>query len=444
MSALAVNLKHMGFEVTGSDHSEMFFTDPLLKKHGLKAKTPFAALNIPRETDLIVASTAYNIKNNAELAEAQHRGLKVLSYPEALGALTRQLKSIAVCGSHGKTTTSAVLSYILSQTKYRPIVNVGSIVPQLVDYQTSQPKLLVFEADEYQNKFQYFSPWIVILTNVDFDHPDYFRDQKHYQSVFKEYLKRIPRQGLLIYCADDEGAVEVARSAKCPKISYGFSKKADYQIEISDISSKGTTFGLKKAGKNPSRFSSRLIGKHNALNLSAAIICARFLKMAGKQITRAIENFAGTARRAEVKKAVLINGFKCLIIDDYGHHPTEIKSTISALRAAYPKLTLWTVFQPHTFSRTQALFNDFAESFDQSDFTIVLDIYPSKRETEGSIHSTDLVKKMHTRGSGTFDDHIYYKANIDLAADFLKKNINSDSLILTIGASNVWELEKMI
>lgn len=444
MSALAINLKHMGFGVTGSDHPETFFTDLFLKKHGLKAKSPFAARNIPHDTDLVVSSTAYNTKNNAELAEAEQRGLKALSYPEMLGVLTRELKSIAVCGSHGKTTTSGILSFILSKTKYRPIVNVGSIVPQLVNYRPRDPRLLVFEADEYQNKFKFFHPKIVILTNIDFDHPDYFRDLGYYKSVFRKFIERIPKNGLLIFCADDKNCRNITKNAVCAKISYGLSRRTTARINVAKILPDKMVFFLNRPDKKVCKFTSKLIGEHNALNLGAASICADYLGISEKQIKNAVASFTGTKRRMERIKKVRINGYSCIVMDDFAHHPTEIRSTIKALKIAYPSKTLWTIFQPHTFSRTQALFNDFAESFNQSNFTIVLDIYPSKRETEGSIHSTDLIKKMHARGGGVFDDHIYYKANIKLAADFLKKSIKSDSLILTIGASNVWELANLL
>ena len=431
MSALAVNLKSMGIKVGGSDHAESFFTDALLKKHGFKVSAPFSPNNIPADTDLVIASTAYNNKNVA-VQEAYRKKLKILTYPEVLGLLTRQLHSIAVCGSHGKTTTSGILAYLLSKTAYRPIINVGSIVPQLINYRACQPKLFVFEADEYQNKFKYFHPQIVILTNIDYDHPDYFRSPSHYKSVFREFIKRTPRSGLLVYCADDKNVLGIVNHAKCKKIGYGFSKYADRNLKIDQIAPAQMKFLVSGLGG----FDSKLIGKHNALNLAAAAICANYLKIPAGQIKKAIASFIGTKRRLEIMKKVKISGHECIIMDDFGHHPTEIEATIETIKKAYPGKTLWTAFQPHTFSRTKALFNDFAKCFTKSDKTIILDIYTSKREVGGKIHSRDLVKKINS-------PDVVYKPDIATAADFLKKKIKTDSIILTIGASEVWRLAKL-
>lgn len=443
MSALAVNLKSMGIEVSGSDYAESFFTDSLLAKHKIKVKSPFSTDNIPQSVNLVIVSTAYNNKN-PELQEAGRQDLKILTYPQMLGLITKKLKSIAVCGSHGKTTTSGVLSYVLSKTVYRPIVNVGSIVPQLVNYRARNPKLFVFEADEYQNKFQYFFPNIVILTNIDYDHPDYFKTPAHYKSVFQDFVKKVPRSGLLIYCADDKSCRDVAKYAKCKKINYGFSKQANARIADIKINPATMTFDLRtshvlRSTAMPENIvlNSRLLGKHNALNLAAAAICASYLKVEEAQIKKTIMMFTGTKRRLEITRKLKINGHNCLVIDDFGHHPTEIRATIETIKAAYPDKTIWSVFQPHSFSRTQALFGDFARCFDRSDKIIILDIYGSKRETSGKVHSRDLVKAIKSANA-------FYRPDIQKAAIFIKKKINSDSIILTIGASEVWRLAELL
>lgn len=432
MSALAVNFKHMGIEVIGSDCAESFFTDKLLKRQKIKFLSPFSANNIPDNTDLVVVSTAYNNKN-VEVKEAEKRKLPILIYPQAIGLLTKQLPSVAVCGSHGKTTTSGTLGFLLSKTAYRPIINVGSIVPQLLKYKACRPKLLIFEADEYQNKFEYFYPQTVILTNIDYDHPDYFKTPAHYKLAFKNFIKRIPRTGLLIYCADDKNCRDVARLAKCKKISYGFSDQADFKIKVLEILSNRMGFAVNGIG----RFDSQLIGNHNSLNLTAAIVCATHLGINNKTIKNAITNFTGTKRRLEIVKKININGNACVVIDDYGHHPTEIKATIATIKTAYPDKTLWTVFQPHTFSRTEALFDNFSKCFTKSDKTVILDIYASKRETEGKVNSRDLVKKINSL-------NVVYKPDIVTAVKFLKTKIKNPSIILTLGASNVWELSSLL
>ncbi|MBI2063866.1 MAG: UDP-N-acetylmuramate--L-alanine ligase [Candidatus Yanofskybacteria bacterium] len=456
MSALAVNFKHMGIGVTGSDHAESFFTDTLLKYQGIKVFSPFSPKNIPADTELVVVSTAYNNKN-IEVQEAKRRNLTLLTYPQALGLLTKQLPSVAICGSHGKTTTSGALGFMLSKTAYRPIVNVGSIVPQLLRYKARKPKLLIFEADEYQNKFEYFYPKIVLMTNIDYDHPDFFSDPAHYKNAFRNFIKRIPRDGLLIYCADDKNCRDVARYAKCKKTSYGFSKYADHQIGKLDIKINKMKFNVAPS-QDPQHlamaknwvFISKLIGRHNTLNLTATVLCAAALDISAAHIKKAIASFTGTKRRLEKMKETRINGHHCIVIDDFGHHPTEIKATIATLKTAYPDRTLWTVFQPHTFSRTEALFDDFAKCFEQSNKTIILDIYASKRETTGppkfsygkprrvnKIHSRDLVKKINS-------PDVIYKPDIMTAAKLLKTKIKTPSIILTLGASEVWRLVEFL
>lgn len=434
MSALAVNFKHMGIKVTGSDHDESFFTDELLKRQELRVKSPFFPSNISQDADLVVVSTAYNNKN-VEVQEAKRRNLPLLTYSQALGLLTRRLPSVAICGSHGKTTTSGTLGFLLSKTAYSPIVNVGSIVPQLLKYKARKPKLLVFEADEYQNKFKHFYPKIVLLTNIDYDHPDYFKTPTQYKLVFKNFIKRIPRDGLLIYCADDKNCRNIARYAKCKKISYGFSKYTDFRVGNVKIKKGGMKFNL--VSSQDTRLESKLIGQHNALNLTAAALCAAALGIPSTQIKKSIAEFTGTKRRLEITRRLCINGHHCIVIDDFGHHPTEVKATIATIKTAYPDKTLWTIFQPHTFSRTEALFNDFAKCFARSDKTIILDIYASKREITGKIHSKDLVRKINS-------PHAIYKSDISAAAKFLKTKIKTPSVILTIGASEVWRLVKLL
>ena len=420
MAPLAVNLKNMGIKISGSDFSEIFFTDELLKKHGLKVMSPFSPGNIPADTELVVSSTAYNSKN-LEIQEAEKRGIRILSYPEVIGLLSKSLKSVAVCGSHGKTTTSALLSYILSRSDKGVLHNVGSIVPQLLGYKAKKTDIFVFEADEYQNKFKYFNPDIVVLTNIDYDHPDFFKTDKEYKNTFYEFVSKIPNDGLLIYCSDDKNAKIAAKYAKCKTISYGFNDGADF---FSDRN----------------KFRTKLIGRHNILNISAAEICASHLGIPEVTIKRAVAGFRGVKRRLEFIGKKIINGQQCIMIDDYGHHPTEIKTTITGLKNYYPDLELWTIFQPHTFSRTKALFDDFTRCFGDSDKTIILDIYASKREATGDVHSWDLVKAAQRVQSKP----IFYKQDTQKAAEFIKSKIKAPSVIMTIGASNVWQLHELL
>lgn len=434
VSSLAVNLKNLGFEVTGSDGPDPFFTDELLIKNDISVYTSFDSSHITPDLDLVVTSTAYN-DTNPELSESERQNIRIMTYPEVIGLLSKTFDSIAIAGSHGKTTTSGLLSFIVSQSHLNPLVNVGSIVPQLIDYKPQDPQLFIFEADEYQNKFQYYFPKILIVTNLDYDHPDFFPTKESYLETFKNFIIQLPSEGLLVYCADDKLLDQLAKQAKCKTISYG---KEGGSYRISDINLNN---GLMSFKINNEPIQSRLIGQHNALNITAALIVAKELGIDKDGITDAIKGFDGTKRRMEITLKTKINGHDVVVIDDFAHHPTEIGATLSTIREAYPNKTIWTVFQPHTFSRTQALFDEFVSAFDNSDHTILLDIYGSKREQAGTLTSQDIVEAIHKNSPDQSVEHCH---DIVEAAEKIKNAIASDSVIITMGATEIWRLKDLI
>jgi UDP-N-acetylmuramate--alanine ligase len=441
MTAVAEILKARGISVSGSDTKEKFFTDEILERNRINYIEEFKAENIPDNADLIIYSTAYNENNNTEMLEARKRGLDMLSYPEVLGELFKEKLGIAVCGTHGKTTTTAILATCMQEAGVKPSAVVGS---KVIEWNGSVLKgkgnFFVAEADEYQNKLQYYHPWAAILTSVDFDHPDFFPTFDDYKKVFIDFVAKIPKHGFLIVSGGDADVIEIAKSARCQVLTYGFGDGCDYKIE--DLSSKNwsedgelvKTFKIIHDNEILDKFSIPLAGRHNMLNATAAIAVCHKLKLDLEKVKTALLNFKGTSRRFE--KIGERDG--AILIDDYAHHPEEIKATLKAAREIYYRKNIWTVFHPHTFTRTKALFQEFAQSFDNTDKVIVIDIYGGAREIQGGVSSKDLVDLINKYNPGKAE----YIPTIPKVIEYLKNKISSKDVVISMGAGNVWEVTR--
>lgn len=442
MTALAELLTRQGVRVTGSDTEEVFFTDSILKKLGVNYAECFNPKNIPKDSQAIIYSTAYSKEKNHELQAACEIGIPVLSYPEALGKLTREKLALAVCGTHGKTTTSALLADTLRFCGADPSAIVGS---RIMNWEGNalfgSGEYLVVEADEYQNKLAEYAPYAVILTSVDWDHPDYFPDRESYLTVFREFVARIPRHGVLVYCNDSADIVRVVASAKCRKISYGFVAGADFQIHdyvpekmgfVGEKDAAKQTFSVTHGEESLGVFQLRLAGEHNAQNATAVLALALFLKQDIGRVRMAFEKFSGTERRFEF----IGERYGALIYDDYAHHPEEIRVTLKAFRDLYPDRRLRVVFHPHTFTRTKAFLTDFAQSFDMADEVTLLSIYGSAREEQGGVSSEDIVTLINRFFPGKAE---YISAANQIIEKF-EKTMGRQDVIITLGAGNVWEI----
>ena len=442
MTAIAQVLKLRGAEVTGSDTHEKFFTDEVLEKSGIKFYEGFDAENLGKEKpDLVIYSTAYT-EENPELAAARKIGVAILSYPEALGQILKEGFGIAVSGTHGKTTTTAMLGFVLQELGADPTVVVGSAVPQLGgNARAGGGKYVVIEADEYQNKFLYFDPCAVILTSAEYDHPDFFKTPEEYNDAFRKFVEKIPADGFLVVCADDKNVLEISVVAKCKIISYGLSG-GDWQAKINPSPAlpleKGegrTEFEVLERGESRGNFSIQLVGEHNVANALAVIAMVKELGFDLEKIREALEKFSGAVRRFEIKGEAA----GVLVIDDYGHHLTEIRVTLEAARQRYPNKKIWCVFHPHTFTRTKALLKDFSKSFGAVDKTIVIDIYGSAREVTGGVSSSELVELIKKEGNDAL-----YIPTIPEVAEFLVKEVKSGDVVITMGAGDVWRVGEML
>lgn len=446
MTALAELLSHAGVGVSGSDTEEVFYTDAVLKRLGIEVRQPFSAAQVPLDAEAYIYSTAYTPENNPELAAALSTGKPVISYPEALGVLTRSKLSLAVCGTHGKTTTSALLAHALDGAGLKPSAIVGSAIAAWGGGALAgDGQYLVIEADEYQDKLRHYQPFGIILTSADWDHPDFFPTVGDYEAVFERFVARLPRHGVLIACGDQARVRVIAGASPAPVRFYGSLSGNDVQIVeqavIDPESAEGRTglrqrFSIEYAGERFGPFLLRLSGRHNAENAAAVIALFLHLKLPLETLAESLASFAGTKRRFELIGEK--NG--ALIYDDYAHHPDEIRATLRAFRELYPMRQLSIVFHPHTFTRTKALFEDFAEALSDADRLYLLDIYGSAREVQGGVSSEELVERINRVHTGKAS---YAPDRAALVAT-LSETAGAEDLIVTMGAGDVWQIAEAL
>jgi len=431
--AVVEMLLSMGVKITGSDTHEKFFTDQVLQKLGVKYFEEFSTNNIPQDVDLVIYSTAYREDNNVEMVEVKKRGLLRMSYSEILAELFNERYGLAVTGTHGKTTTSAMLADVLKKCGKDPRAIIGSRVTEWgSNALTGKGELFVLEADEFQNKLKSYEPKAAILTSIDWDHPDFYPTFDEYKKAFADFVVKIPKIGTLVAWGDSVDVVNISAMATCNVVRYGFNENNDAIISKIGIQK----FNLSVKGKDLGEFETQLVGDHNLLNAGAVIALCYMLNVDMDLAREALKSFCGTSRRFEIIGER--NG--AILIDDYGHHPEEIKVTLKGAREKYLKKNIIAVFHPHSYSRTEALLQDFAQSFDAANQVIVLDIYGSAREFSGKVSSKDMVNLINKYNPGKAQ-HIPI---IDEVVEYLRDKIGENDVVLCIGAGNVFEVAEKL
>ncbi len=438
-SALAQLYRARGDCVSGSDDGDGFYRQQL-RDLGITLYEDFDAQHIRADCDRVVYSTALG-DDNSEIVQARMQGVPVIPYPEAVAHLFNDAVGVAVCGTHGKTTTTAMIAETLAGCGYDPCAIVGS---QIVGWQgnalTGSGDVMVLEADEYQNKLRYYNPSIVVLTSVDYDHPDFFKTPKHYMQAFIDFVARVPASGFVVACGDSSRVREVIASAQCRVITYGFDAVNDVvvtNVQMHHSEHVAMTFQLNvHAARDTtlvaSEYTLRLPGRYNALNATAAIIVAQEMGCASDTIAHALAQFRGARRRFEYHGTY----HGAVLIDDYAHHPAEVRATLNAVRQLYPTQRVVAAFHPHTFTRTKALLDDFAQSFGMADEVIVIDIYGSAREEHGGVHARDVVHAIAMQHSGT----VHYIPTIDVLAQWARTNLGNNDVFITLGAGDIWKV----
>lgn len=428
MSGLAEILLKEGFTVSGSDSRKSPLTKQLEKKnarvfYGQKAG------NIIDGIDCVVYTAAIS-RDNPELIEAVARKIPMLTRAELLGQLMKNYgNSIAVSGTHGKTTTTSMISHILLEGGLDPTISVGGILKAIGgNIRVGNSDTFITEACEYTNSFLDFFPKISVILNVEEDHLDFFKDLEDIRHSFHQFAKLLPREGTLVINGGIEGIEEIYQGLDCHIITYGDSMEYGYSAKNISYDEKGrVSFDLYKNGSPAERIVLSVTGEHNVSNALASIAVAELLCVSPKDIQKGLLSYAGTDRRFEYKGS--LNGIT--IVDDYAHHPTEIAATLKAA-AHYPHRELWCVFQPHTYTRTKAFFREFAEALSHADHVVLADIYAARETDTLGISSGDLAKEV--AGLGT-DSH--YFASFKEIENFIKKNCASGDLLITMGAGDV-------
>jgi len=429
MSGIAEVLLNLGYQVSGSDLSSTDITQRL-EKLGGHITQGHKATNVGL-ADVVVTSTAVK-GDNPEVLEARRRNIPVIPRAEMLAELLKMKFSIAVSGSHGKTTTTSMISTILAHGKLDPTIVIGGKLASIgSNARMGYGEVIVAEADESDKSFLKLNPCLAVITNIDLEHLEHYRDLSEIKDAFLRFANQVPFYGTTVVCLDDPHVREILPRIQRRTITYGLSSPADYRA--GRISSRGKTsrFTLYYKDHMLGRMMLNVPGLFNVSNALAAVAIARELDLPISVIRQGLESFHGVHRRLEVKGKV--NGVT--VVDDYGHHPTEIRETLKAAKQVWPG-RLHVVFQPHRYTRTSALFDDFLTAFTNADHLIITDIYPASEAPIRGIHSRRLCEGIMNSGQ----EEVIYKTTFDAIVDHLHRTTRAGDTVLILGAGNVWKV----
>ncbi|MDT8441653.1 MAG: UDP-N-acetylmuramate--L-alanine ligase [Desulfuromonadales bacterium] len=429
MSGIAEVLLNLGYQVSGSDLRASDITRRLTDLGGIIAYG-HRAENLA-EADVVVISTAVR-RDNPEVLEAQRRLIPVIPRAEMLAELMRMKYGIAIAGTHGKTTTTSMVATLLSHGGIDPTVVIGGRLDLFgSNAKLGQGKFLVAEADESDGSFLKLSPTIAVVTNVDADHLDYYRDLDEIRATFIDFINKVPFYGLTVLCIDDANIQGLIPEVGKRMLTYGLSTQAD--LQASDIVHNGlrTEFSVHFRGEKLGRLGFRMPGRHNVLNALAAVAVAMELDMPFAQIADGFRDFGGVQRRFQIKGEP--DGI--MIVDDYGHHPAEIKATLAAARSGWDRRVL-VIFQPHRYSRTAALFDDFVKAFYDADHLAIMDVYAAGEEPLADVSAESLAREIAGHGHKS----CVYTGEPEATVQQLLQTVRPGDMILTLGAGNVWQV----
>ncbi len=434
MSGIAELLLNLGYRVSGSDLRRSDLTERLAALGG----TIFLGHD-PRQVegaDVVVVSSAVR-GENPEVQAAHRAGIPVIPRAEMLAELMRLKYSIAVAGAHGKTTTTSIIAALLAAGGLDPTVVVGGKIMGVgTNAVLGRGDFIVAEADESDGSFLRYAPAIAVVTNIDREHLDYYRDLAAVQEAFLSFLDRIPFYGLAVLCLDDPPTQDLIPRIQKRFVTYGMTRQADFQIGEVAFEGRSGRFTLNLRGRSLGAFRINLPGIHNVYNAAAGIAVASELEIPLDDVRRALERLPGVQRRLEVR-----GEFRgAILVDDYGHHPTEIRATLQALRECWPERRLVVVFQPHRYTRTRALFDDFARAFYQSDRLIVLPIYGAGETPLEGVSAEALCRAIVDHGH----KQARFLPGIETAATELRDSLTPRDLLLTLGAGDVWKVGRAL
>lgn len=431
VSALARLYRSRGFRVSGSDLAKSEITEKLQKEGIAVSIGPHRASNISKGATAVIYTAALK-PSNPELREATRRKIKTQSYAEAIGELTRQFQTIAVAGAHGKSTTTALTSLVLNHGGIDPTVIVGTKLREFKNsnFRRGRSEYLVLEADEYRTSFTNYTPFIVVVTNIDREHLDFYKSISRIEAAFKKFLLRLRPGGILVLNRDNQRLARIGEWLK---------KQAGAKV---------IWYSLRDRRAERVARHLQIPGKHNVSNALAAHAVGRIFKIPEKTIFSALHSYCGAWRRFDYQGVFCFKNSSgrrggAKIFADYAHHPTEIAATIQGTREKFPNSRIWCVFQPHHYERTRDLFREFARSFDGCNAVVMLDIYEvagrEKKNKSPKINSKTLAEAIARRGVAAH----YLRAPKRLKM-FLQKNLAAGDVVLMMGAGSIWEMTKKL
>lgn len=459
MAGLAIVAKEAGIEVEGSDIKDEFITDKELVQNKIKINVGFEEGRVeeffadtPIDKCFLITTGAHRGFDNPQVLYARNRGIKVATQGQALGDFMsgailgrKNIKGISVAGSHGKTTITAMAATVLSLLGTDPsyVVGTGEIFPLGYSAHFGHGEYFVGEADEYVSEIKYDKkpkllyqhPYIAIINNIDFDHPDFYGSVEEIEEVFLKFSENLPQGGILFINGDDKKLLSLKEKVRqdIRVITYGTSSTSDYFISRFSGSGANSFFTVERKEVKLGDFALSIPGQHNAINSLGVIALCIELGFLPDKIREALSKFTGTKRRLEI---VGTTKSGALIVDDYAHHPEEIRATLDALKRAYPEKKIVCVFQPHSISRTEALLPEFAQAFGRADKTIILPVYITQREDESEYSYAKLMEEFRKLGRD-----VTFSKNDDFMVEYLIQNFRGEGyLILTAGAGDVYNL----
>lgn len=428
MSGLAELLLSLGYSVSGSDSTQTALTDSLMSK-GAKIFIGQKAENIDSSIDIVIATAAIR-EDNPELSKCRELNIPVMSRAELLGQVMKLYKnSIAIAGTHGKTTTTSMMSEIFLTDELDPTISVGGILKSISgNFHIGSGDTFITEACEYTNSFLDFYPTVEIILNIDADHLDFFKDIDDIRNSFKKFAALLPDNGTLIINSDIPNYKEITEGLTCHVVTFGHDVSSDYSASDITYDEFGRPeYSLLYKGKDMGRISLGVTGEHNVYNSLSTIALANIFNISNNSILAALKSFSGTDRRFQYKGE--LNGFT--IIDDYAHHPTEISATLSAA-SKYPHNELYVLFQSHTYSRTKALLNEFAQALKAADHVLLVPIYAARETDTLGVSSDDLCELIKKSGTDSVS-----LPDFASAEEYILKNLKKSDLLITMGAGDI-------
>jgi UDP-N-acetylmuramate--alanine ligase len=435
MSGIAELLLNLGYKVSGSDLALSDITERLSRLGGTISQG-----HRPEHiqgADVVVISSAVE-KDNPEVIAAKEAIVPVIPRAEMLGELMRLKYSIAVAGAHGKTTTTSMIASILDHGGLDPTVVIGGKLDSLgTNARLGEGEFIVAEADESDGSFLKLSPTIGVVTNIDAEHLDFYDDLERIKEVFLGFINKVPFYGMAVLCLDNEGVQDLIPKIEKRFTTYGMTSQADYQAKDVTFEGLKSRYRITCHGEALGTVDLNLPGIHNVNNSMASIATALELGIPFDSILRALKDIQGVQRRLEEKGTA--NGVT--VVDDYGHHPTEIRVTLQAVRQCWPDRRLVVVFQPHRYTRTSLLFDDFTRAFYQADSLVVLPIYSAGEAPIKNVNGNKLCEGIHQHGH----KDVVFQDGLDAAVSYLIKTLRQGDIVLTLGAGDVWKVgEKLL